>query len=111
VPIKFPPNGVAQSVIATQTITQGIMDDAPTIGWPTKNKGKYTCTCRAQCRGDCLNPGENQQYGIATAVGNNLPVTKNEAKKAAEGLISCQGKHTTCKCTGPKGEHIPEGGR
>ena len=101
----LPPYG-ATSLPPGGTRTQPVNDPAPTIDWPNGKSGKYVCTCRAQCRSDCLKPGEDTQYGSGIASGDDLQKTKRAAQDAAENLISCQGKHTTCKCVDKKGDPI-----
>ncbi len=76
---------------------------------PTKQRGRFVCNCRAQCNGNipdnCPDPnGFAFAHGSASA--NDLPSARILARKNAESKLQCQGKHTTCKCTSPKGDRF-----
>jgi RHS repeat-associated protein len=81
-------------------------DNAPPVEWPKKKPGKYVCHCRAQgtnCEGE-------RAYGSGVGIDSSLSKALSIAKKMAVSNVPAGFSnihHTSCKCTGPKGDKIP----
>jgi len=85
----------------------GNLTKSTTVDQPKKKRGQWTCNCRAQCNDNIPEncPDKNGlTFAHGSASNQNFSIAKRTAQDNAEHQLSCQGKHTTCKCTGPKGD-------
>jgi RHS repeat-associated protein len=74
---------------------------------PDEKKGFWSCKARADCNdnipGNC--PDEpKRRFAFGGGVAKNLGEARNIAKSNATHNLSCQPKHVSCVCVGPKGE-------
>lgn len=91
--------------------TEGLTEGLPTVPAPRRSdgEGEWTAVCRARCRddkpGNCPDPN-----GLTFAFGKGGGATMFEARAAAErnarSFLSCQIKHSSCKCRRKNGPVI-----
>jgi RHS repeat-associated protein len=84
-----------------------------TLPWPVKNKGKWTCICRANKNGrstkNCADTF-SKEFAFGWGVGPTMLAAYQQAERMAKSLLGAASvHHVQCKCTDPKGRRVNRG--
>lgn len=79
------------------------------VPYPERQRGKYTCICRADRNGrspdNCSI--DDQEFAFGYGEGPDLQSAKRAAEKSAKEALGAKSvHHVTCRCTNPKGDRI-----